>query len=150
MNVRRVTVAGIFVLAACASEPAAQVTRNPDALAPIPTSAPAAQTPEPAPTAAPAERAQASITRVDPELVCMVNNHYMGKAQIPVEVDGKTYFGCCEMCKTKLAEDPQSRAARDPVSGATVDKAVAIIGREVSGTVVYFENEQNLQRYAGR
>lgn len=60
----------------------------------------------------------------------------MGKAQIPVEVEGKTYFGCCDMCKTRLAQDPESRAALDPVSGARVDKASAVIGREASGSVL--------------
>lgn len=116
-------------------------------------SAPAAERPA-APTAevkttAPAP-AGAAVTRVEPSLVCMVNNQYMGKAQIPVEVEGKTYFGCCDMCKTRLAKDPESRASVDPVSGARVDKAAAVIGREASGAVVYFENEANLQRYASR
>ena len=107
---------------------------------------------------APAARAEkalaatvpAKIMRVEPNLVCMVNNQYMGKAQIPVAVDGKTYFGCCEMCKSRLAQDPTSRAALDPVSGATVDKAAAVIGRDASGAVLYFENERNLQHYAAR
>lgn len=102
------------------------------------------------PEAQPAPQAQASLTRVDPSLVCMVNNHFMGKAQIPVVVEGRTYFGCCEMCKGRLAKDPGSRAAKDPVSGATVDKAVAVIAKDESGEVVYFENEANLQRYASR
>ncbi|HKU38915.1 MAG TPA: hypothetical protein VJR89_12230 [Polyangiales bacterium] len=110
-----------------------------------PTPAPREDTPAPATAAAPAK-----ITRVEPSLVCMVNNQYMGKAQIPVAVDGKTYFGCCEMCKSRLAQDPTSRSAVDPVSGATVDKAAAVIGREASGAVVYFENEKNLQLYAAR
>jgi hypothetical protein len=36
------------------------------------------------------------------------------------------------------------------VSGATVDKSTAVIGRETSGGVVYFENAKNLQLYAAR
>ena len=137
------------LLVACLSlacSPQASATAEPEqpaapALAPEPVAeAPAS---EPAPTAA-------AVTRVEPSLVCMVNNQFMGKAQIPVEVEGKTYFGCCDMCKTRLAKDPESRAAVDPVSGAKVDKAAAVIGREPSGAVVYFENEANLQRYASR
>jgi YHS domain-containing protein len=92
----------------------------------------------------------ATFTRVEPSKVCMVNNHYMGREQIPVVVQGKTYFGCCEMCKGKLANEPSSRAAKDPVSGKTVDKAVAVIGSDPSGAVQYFENEKNLETYASR
>lgn len=80
----------------------------------------------------------------------MVNNHYMGKPQIPVVVEGKTYFGCCEMCKSRLAQDPESRAANDPVSGARVDKAAAVIGKDAAGTVFYFENQSNFEQYASR
>jgi YHS domain-containing protein len=108
-----------------------------------------APAPAPEPQAQPVvAEAPAKVTQVDPSLVCMVNNHFMGTEQIRVAVDGKTYFGCCEMCKTRLADDPTTRAAKDPVSGATVDKAAAVIGREASGSVVYFENEKNLQLYA--
>ena len=123
------TTLGVMMFAACSSAPAPAAPR------------------EEAPAAA---AAPAKITRAEPSLVCMVNNQYMGKAQIPVPVDGKTYFGCCEMCKSRLAQDPSSRAAVDPVSGATVDKAAAVIGREASGAVVYFESEKNLQLYAAR
>ena len=113
---------------------------------------------DPAPTPAPAPRqdpqavaaASAMLTRVEPSLVCMVNNQYMGKPQIPVLVDGKTYFGCCEMCKSRLATDPASRTATDPVSGASVDKAAAVIGRDASGAALYFENAKNLELYASR
>lgn len=110
---------------------------------------------EPVGSAAPASPSQhetqsvdaAAVVRVEPALVCMVNNHYMGKPQIPVAVDGKTYFGCCEMCKSKLQQDRSSRFATDPTSGAPVDKASAVIGKTSSGTILYFENEANLKRY---
>jgi YHS domain-containing protein len=80
----------------------------------------------------------------------MVNNAYMGREQIPVQVQGKTYFGCCKMCEGRLAKDPSSRMATDPVSGKPVDKASAIIGRADSGAVVYFESEKNFVAYASR
>ena len=63
------------------------------------------------------------LKKVDPKTVCMVNEMAMGKEQIPVEVDGKTYYGCCEMCKNTLAKDASKRTATDPVSGKQVDKA---------------------------
>lgn len=79
----------------------------------------------------------------------MVNNQFMGRPQIPIEVDGRTYFGCCEMCKGRLANDPTSRVAIDPVSQRSVDKATAVIGKTDDGTTLYFENEQTFAAYAG-
>ena len=79
--------------------------------------------------------------------VCMINDRSMANEQIPVEVDGKTYYGCCPMCKERLAKDEASRYAIDPVSGKKVDKAKAVIGALPGAAVLYFENEANLQRY---
>jgi YHS domain-containing protein len=83
----------------------------------------------------------------DSSQVCMVNNQFMGRPQIPVEVGGKTYFGCCEMCKKRLADNPAARAANDPVSGKPVDKAMAVIARRATGEVLYFESTENFERY---
>ena len=91
-----------------------------------------------------------SLTRVeDSSLVCMVNNQYMGRPQIPVVVEGRTYFGCCEMCKGRLERDQTARFSTDPVSGRRVDKATAVIGRDVSNRVLYFENETTYRQYLG-
>jgi len=91
-----------------------------------------------------------TLTRVaDASTVCMVNNTYMSAPQIPIQVDGRTYFGCCEMCKGRLERDPSARVAVDPVSGRQVDKATAVIGRDGSNRVLYFENEQNYRKYQG-
>lgn len=85
-----------------------------------------------------------TLTEVtEPNLVCMVNNQFMGREQIPVEVEGTTYYGCCDMCKTRLARDPASRLGTDPVSGRPVDKAKALLARTDDGKMYYFENEQN-------
>lgn len=92
-----------------------------------------------------------SLTRVtDRSLVCMVNNQFMGQPQIPIEADGRTYYGCCEMCKGRLGSDPSSRVSADPVSGKTVDKATAVIGRDRSGQALYFENDLTFAAYAQR
>ncbi|OYX20226.1 MAG: hypothetical protein B7Z16_06895 [Algoriphagus sp. 32-45-6] len=64
---------------------------------------------------------------VEPSLVCMVNDAYMGKPQIPVPVNGKTYYGCCEMCVDKLNNIESARIAIDPFSGNQVDKSEAFI-----------------------
>src|SRR5262245_65684946 len=77
------------------------------------------------------------LKKVQPKRVCMVNNTLFDKDQIPVAVDGKTYFGCCEMCKGRLAEDASIRQATDPVSNKPVDKAKAVIGAKPDGKVLY-------------
>lgn len=89
----------------------------------------------------------AALQVVEAKYVCMINNQRFNKEQIPVEVEGRTYYGCCEMCKGKLGGDPQSRVAVDPVSGKEVDKAKAVIGANADGAVFYFENAENLKRY---
>jgi YHS domain-containing protein len=87
------------------------------------------------------------LRRVTAKRVCMVNDTTFPKDQIPVAVDGKTYFGCCEMCKGRLAQDATVRRATDPVSGKPVDKATAIIGAKPDGRVLYFESEKTFAAY---
>lgn len=87
------------------------------------------------------------VRRVENQYVCMINNTVFEKVQIPVEVDGKTYYGCCAMCKERLAQDPTSRQAADPVTGEMVDKANAVIAARANGTVLYFSSQENLDKY---
>ena len=90
------------------------------------------------------------LKRVPAKRVCMVNNTVFDKDQIPVAVEGKTYFGCCEMCKGRLAQDASIRAATDPVSGKSVDKAKAVVGATPEGKVLYFESEKTFAAYQKR
>jgi len=110
------------------------------------TTAKAVEAAPPQPSTAPASAALTLVTQANQ--VCMVNNQFMGQEQIPVEVEGKTYFGCCEMCKGRLERDPSSRSAKDPVSGKLVDKATAVIGKRASGDVLYFESKETFERFA--
>lgn len=100
-------------------------------------------------TAASAQEAKdGELTQVEAQYVCMINNmHFNKKAQIPVDVEGVTYYGCCEMCKEKLKNDKESRWATDPVSGKKVDKAKAVIGATSDGSVHYFESAANLKKF---
>jgi len=93
------------------------------------------------------QKQDSKVTKIEPSKVCMVNNHAFDKDQIPVEVDGKTYYGCCEMCKQALKDREEARNSIDPVSGNKVDKAKAVIGAKADGSTLYFENEQNLEKY---
>ena len=87
--------------------------------------------------------------KVESSFVCYVNNTYMGKEQIPVEVDGKTYYGCCQGCVGKLKNDRSFRYAKDPYSGKEVDKATAFIvnTNNEKKEVLYFQNEANYKNY---
>ena len=87
------------------------------------------------------------LVQVEAKYVCMINNQRFNKEQIPVAVGNRTYFGCCQMCKDKLRNDPRSRAAIDPVSKKKVDKATAIIGVDADGSAYYFENAENLKQF---
>jgi YHS domain-containing protein len=87
------------------------------------------------------------LSKVESKTVCMVNEHAMGKDQIPVEVDGKTYYGCCDMCKKALSTDAAKRVSVDPVTGKQVDKATAVIAAQEDGRVFYFESDETLAKY---
>jgi len=84
---------------------------------------------------------------VDSEYVCMVNDAVYDKKQVHVQVEGKDYYGCCEMCKERLAKDGSLRVAIDPVSGKEVDKATAVIGADSYKRVFYFENQKNFEKF---
>lgn len=91
---------------------------------------------------------KAELKRVETKKVCMVNNQVFEKDQIPVAVEGKTYYGCCEMCKERLAKDAAARTAVDPVTGKPVDKATAVIAAMPDGKVLYFESQETYERYS--
>ncbi len=136
MTIQQSIALGIAILAgACAprSEPAA-----------VPKEAPVA----PAAAAVSPEDPNSPLVAIaDRQGVCNVTDRYMGTPQIPVTVDGRVYYGCCEMCKGRLQSEANTRTAVDPISGKSVDKALATLGRERNGSVVYFDNQSNFEAY---
>jgi YHS domain-containing protein len=134
-----VGLAALIALAGCESS-------NPRSSAPGKSEAPLE-----APSVASREVAPADLTIVtDASQVCMVNDQFMGRPQIPVQVQGKTYYGCCAMCKTRLQSDAASRTAIDPVSHTPVDKASAVIGKTANGSTLYFASREHFDSYARR
>ncbi len=85
---------------------------------------------------------------VEAKFVCMMNDKAFDKEQMAIEIEGKTYYGCCPMCKEMLGKDPEKRTATDPVSKNKVDKATAVIGADPHGMTYYFENEENFHKFA--
>jgi YHS domain-containing protein len=104
----------------------------------------------PAMAAEPAENHHADswLKPVKGEYVCMMNNKVFDTPQIAIEVEGKTYYGCCPMCAEKLKNDAALRSATDPISGNPVDKSSAVMGADPHGMTYYFENEENFHKYA--
>ncbi len=90
---------------------------------------------------------QALLTQVETKYVCMVNNELFKKVQIPVEFEGRTYYGCCQGCvgtpKTKI----EARTAKDPLTHEVVDKSKAVIGALPDGKVLYFANAKNFEEF---
>ncbi len=87
------------------------------------------------------------LKHAESKYICMVNNKLFDKVQIPTEVNGKIYYGCCSMCKDKLEKSQELRQAVDPISGKVVDKASAVIGTGPDRTAYYFENEENMKKF---
>ncbi|WP_268230653.1 hypothetical protein [Sphingobacterium sp. UT-1RO-CII-1] len=86
--------------------------------------------------------------QVPNNLVCMVNDAYMGKEQIEVTVDGKMYYGCCDMCKERIPKDASVRYAIDPHTMQKVDKATAyIVMIAKGGEVAYFESKSSYEAF---
>jgi YHS domain-containing protein len=106
--------------------------------------------PAPPPTPPADSEAGNGLTIVeDASEVCMVYNTYMGRMQVRVEVDGKSYWSCCPACTDRLTADPTARLAKDPVTGETVDKARAVIAKNARNAVLYFASAQNVRAYKG-
>jgi len=87
--------------------------------------------------------------RLPEELVCLVNDAYMGIKQFPVPVGNKIYYGCCEMCVDKLQGSDEFRYGIDPFSKEKVDKVGAYIVRQAEDnySVFYFKSKENHEKY---
>ena len=96
---------------------------------------------------APKQSKGEALVQVEARYVCMINSTHFDKEQIPVKVQGRTYYGCCPMCADKLRNSAESRHAIDPVSGKKVDKATAVLGAARDGKVFYFESIENLKKF---
>lgn len=89
---------------------------------------------------------------INPKMVCMVKDMYMGIDQVPVSVQDKTYYACCDQCIRDLNNDQSVRYAIDPYSKVRVDKADAFITMNSvkKGAILYFESANNAKKYLKR
>lgn len=90
-----------------------------------------------------------SNVKLQTELVCMVNDTYMGIKQFPVPMGDKMYYGCCEQCVDKIKNNRQFRYAKDPLTGEEVDKASAFIvmKSEIDHSVYYFKSNDSYLKF---
>jgi hypothetical protein len=106
--------------------------------------------PPPAAAAAAADEAQADgLIRIGERgAVCMLSNRYLGeRADVPIQVEGKTYRGCCANCAARLGSLAEARVAKDPVTGHAVDKGSAVLARDANNHLYYFESEATFASY---
>jgi YHS domain-containing protein len=83
----------------------------------------------------------------DKSHVCMMKDSMQPKAGLAHDYEGKRYWLCCEMCVQAFNENPDGVAhAKDPVNGATVDKATAP-AYAVKGRAFYFSSEDTLKKF---
>ena len=78
----------------------------------------------------------------------MVDNKFMNRMQMPVEIEGKTYYGCSPKAVHNLRINSAYRTAADPVTGNKVDKAAAVLGVNEDGLVSYFESDESFARHS--
>lgn len=90
---------------------------------------------------------RSALLRVEKSAVCMVQDRVSFMKNIPVDIEGKTYYGCCPNCVGRLLSTGTIRYSTDPVTGNLVDKADAFIVSREDGTVIYFESEKTASDY---
>lgn len=79
--------------------------------------------------------------------VCMVTNNVGLMKMIPVKVEGKTYYGCCQGCVGKLKNNRSYRYTTDPVTGREIDKAKAFIVADKAKKALYFESKETAEKF---
>lgn len=91
----------------------------------------------------------AAVKPLPAKQVCMVTNKFMGKDQIPVQVNNQMYYGCCEGCVGTLKNNEGARTATDELTRQKVDKAKAfiVVKPGTQTDVLYFASKKNAVTY---
>ncbi|MBL4561362.1 MAG: hypothetical protein JKX79_10305 [Labilibaculum sp.] len=83
-------------------------------------------------------------------IICMVRGDIKSKGSLPIQIGGKTYYGCCEKCLTKLELNIDNiQNAVDPVSGQMFSKADAIVRQDPQdhSRVLFFKSDETYDQY---
>lgn len=87
------------------------------------------------------------LVKVRPEQVNMAINHFEGKKQHEIKIDGKTYYGSGKSYAYNISTNNSVRCSRDPFTGKSVDKSQALIYADASGRAFYFESEDTYRGF---
>lgn len=82
--------------------------------------------------------------------VCMLRGDVKSRPTLPIEVNSKTYWACCQNCLGKLQRNENNVLfAIDPLSGESVNKADAIIRRDPQNNkrVFFFKSNETYNQY---
>lgn len=95
-----------------------------------------------------ADEFQSGDPKVKASHVCMPDDKYFGRKLVPVEINGKTYYACCQKCGAKLRLEA-ARYGADPMTGESVDKADAyiVLKQDGSNGVFYFKSVETYSKY---
>ncbi|MGZ2369478.1 hypothetical protein ACXR6G_06805 [Ancylomarina sp. YFZ004] len=83
-------------------------------------------------------------------MVCMLGGDIKTKPTLPIEINSKTYWGCCQNCLGKLQRNENNALyALDPLSGESVNKADAIIRQDPQNNkrVFFFKSNETYNQY---
>ncbi|RZT91301.1 hypothetical protein EV201_3115 [Ancylomarina subtilis] len=83
-------------------------------------------------------------------MVCMLRGDIKSRPTLPIEINSKTYWGCCQNCLGKLMRNENNALfALDPFSGQSVDKADAIIRQDPQNNkrVFFFKSNETYNQY---
>jgi hypothetical protein len=84
------------------------------------------------------------FTRVKSSEVNMATNRFEAKRQGEFTINGKTFYGSDGAAQT-MAKNSSTCFAKDPLTGASVNKAEAVIYADASGRVYYFQSEHTFK-----
>ncbi|MDF1546732.1 MAG: hypothetical protein P1P88_02845 [Bacteroidales bacterium] len=83
-------------------------------------------------------------------MVCMVSGEVKNKAIKPIFVNGKTYWGCCNMCIAKLTNNTGNvQFALDPLTKKQINKSDAVIrlNPKYQRQALFFESNKTYHQY---
>ncbi|MUP39402.1 hypothetical protein [Labilibaculum euxinus] len=83
-------------------------------------------------------------------MVCMVRGDIKSKSTLPIQIEDKTYRGCCQKCMDKLERNVNNiRFTIDPITGQSINKADAVIKQDPHDNkrVLFFKSNETYNQY---
>lgn len=84
--------------------------------------------------------------KVEQNRVCMPQNLVFDRDMIPVQLNDRTYYGCCEGCIVQITQNEALRMGQDGLTGENIDKSQAVV-LDIHGKAMYFASAENAKKY---